>query len=194
MAIKRNDEFKRDYEELLKRRETGNEDLVSEQSFEIFKKWGEEVEAIVRADEIYELSETPPHSVRPVSSIESKPIIEFALREGEKVIKREIEGEHLYLKVDVRNYTKEELMRDFEKRIDDYKGILKDKSRARELVVNHWKVWDMAKEGKPLTQITRELHDVQGHPEYEGWSGLYNQIKRAYKRAEAIMEAVKPLP
>lgn len=188
MAIKRNDEFKRDYAELLKLREMGNKDLVFQKAFEIFKKWGEPWEAIEKA-ELYSRKEGFFLSVIPVIKIDREPIRNFVSGDGET---SDI-GEYLYLEVDIKNYPVNKLVNDFEKVIKRCKKILADKSRDREFTLDYWQVWDMHQEGKPLAQITRELYNVQGHPEYDDWSDFYKKVGRAYKKAEDIMKAIKPL-
>jgi hypothetical protein len=197
MAIKRFPEFEKDrreYEELMKK---GDEDLLTKKMFEIQKNWKHPIDAILRADESYNLMKktdaTKPYfSVKPIAQIDFAPIVKFSKGDGKGIDKEWIEGDYLVLQVDIRNATEEKLKKDFKVIIKQYKRLLKDNTRDKEFYQNPWEVWDKkTKKGKNLSQITREIFDVQGNPGYDGWRDKYEQVRRAYKEAQHFFNSVR---
>lgn len=197
MAIKRCPEFEEDYKKFQELNEKGDENAIAKKMVEMEERWGEPIEAVIKAEESYKLmkntdGEKPLFSVKPVTSINGKPIIKFSSGDGEKVTQEWIEGDYLYLKVNIRNVIGDKLKKDFKAIVDEYKKILKDKSRDRKLSLDHWEIWDKKhKEGKNYRKITRELFDVQGDPIYDGWSDKLSLVIRARKKAESIFKAVR---
>jgi hypothetical protein len=198
MAIKRLPEFKRDYEEFLKIKKTGKSDLIAKKAYELEEKYGDHIEAIENAEKIYyeitKKGKDPSFCIRVVHTIEKDPIREFTFRDEGKVTKRWIEGERLYLEVDIKNATKEELIKDFKRIIDRYDDFLPElrKSKKRESKLDHWEVWDRySQEGRNLLNVTRRIFNVNGNPNFDFDENLYKQVKDAYKRAKNIINSVK---
>ena len=202
MAIKRLPEYESDYKELLSARKTGDGALLSKKMVEIWEKWGEEVEAIEHVEELDEYMDHAEKNKKPPLSVKAirpegfrDPIREFTSRTGDTVTEKWIEGERLYLEVDIYNASKGELKKDFAKIIEEYKEIMSDISRDIP-TTNYrfkWKIWDMChKEGKNLLQITREVFDLQGNPTYDFAPKYYKQVERAYRNADLIIQSLIP--
>jgi hypothetical protein len=182
-------------------KKTENPDLISNKAIELDLKWGERIEAIEVAEIIYK--QTHSFCIRVVHMIEEDPIREFAIGDGEKVVERWIEGNRLYLKVDIKNATKYELIKDFKRVIDQYDDCLKDvrKSKKRTTKLDHWTVWDMHNEGNQnLLTITKNLcygkkkpSGKLGNPTYnKPLMKKYKNVQGAYNRAKDIIESVIP--
>jgi len=198
MAIKRLPEFKNDFAEFLKIKKTRDRDLIFKKACELETKWGEPLELIEKADEFY-YGVTKKgkilYCIRVVSAIEEEPIRKLPLREGEKVVKRQITGSRLYLEVDIFNATKEQLIEDFKRVISKYDPYLPElrKNKKRETKLDHWKVYDLYQERKNFLEVTREIFKVESSmkkekldPNYD--ERLLKQVRNAYKRAEKIIE------
>lgn len=197
MAIKRLPEFKKDYQDYLKIRKKGDQTLIIEKIVELYKKWGEEIPSIENAENIYynvtKKGENPSFCIKVVYSIEKNPVREYALGNGEKITKRWIEGDRLYLEVDMRNANRGELIKDFKRIIDEYDDILPGVrgTRKRKTKVDHWEVWNTYQKNKNLQNVTRKIFDVKGKLYKDFGEGLYKQVVRAYNRAENIIKSVK---
>lgn len=69
-----------------------------------------------------------------------------------------------------------------------------ERGRFREMSVDPWKVYDMHKEeGMTFLKITHDLFKEIGHPAYDKRvSSHYKQVKRAYQKAQSLIESVTP--
>lgn len=199
MAIKRHPEFKKDYQELLKIRQTHDEQRIARKEYEIRKKWGESVEAIEKAEELYSPKRLP--SVRPVISqtLPYEPLrVLYTLGQEvdgkEVIIEQPLAGERLYLEVDIRNYPVTAIMEDIMQIITHYKEILKDTGRNKEFTLDIWRIYDMKASGLNFSQIARQLSGIEGNPSYnDDLMKCYKQVKRAYEKARTIIETCKDL-
>lgn len=212
-AIKRLPEFIKDYEaykckrfKLDKPDKYESEPRKSDLNRLIFhenelkKKWGCPVDAIINSDEMAKRKKKPP-SVRPVTSIDQPPMKKFQIGKGNKIIKTKIEGECLYLKIDL-SQTEQKLVDDFGAVIKPYQDALKNQSRSkrerqRETTEDIWDIYDLhMKEGVSLLEIARRLsgNDYptgERTPAYSDtlWSP-YKRVERAYKKAKEIIQTV----
>lgn len=116
---------------------------------------------------------------------------EFQKKSAEFLIEN---GRYLTLKLDL--YASDSSLL---KAVKMHIGMLKSRldiplpERERETSVNPWEVWDMIhKEGKNLSQATREIFDVEGNPKYDFDESLYKQVLRAYEKANKMIDAVHP--
>jgi hypothetical protein len=71
----------------------------------------------------------------------------------------------------------------------------KAKGRKRETTANPWKVYDMHyNKGMNFSKITKELFGIIKSPSYDNEAkSRYEQVKRANKKAEEMIEQVTPL-
>lgn len=189
MAIKRHPEFKENYNAYNKLK---NSNKRLQKAFEIKKKWGYEVERIINIEKIKNLK---PDCVKQTFGIYEKPMQIISIRSGDEVIKREVSGERLYLKVDI-YATTDDLMKAFKGIISEYKEVLpKDKRRnkgTRE--VNIWDAYDMHTiDNLDISQITQKLIDSKKKDLYVSnpYQAVYNAVKRGIAKAEKNIRQVK---
>ncbi len=132
--------------------------------------------------------------------IERDPIVHFVVADVKENDEREItdyclSGERLYLEVDIKNATKNELKKDFKRIIDEFDNFLKEerKKRDQQTKVDHWKVYDMRHKDKlNFTQIARKLSEKKGNSTYNSdLEAALKAVKRAYNAAEVIMQNVE---
>jgi hypothetical protein len=70
----------------------------------------------------------------------------------------------------------------------------KNKGRKRDTTVDPWRVYDMHhREKKNFLRITKKLFEIQKNPTYDPQAkSRYNQVERAYRKAERMIEIVIP--
>ncbi len=198
MAIKRLPAFMIDYEEYLIVK-SKNSELGYKKADEMGIKWGEPLASIEKADEIFydvtKKGKDPSFCIKVVHSIERDPLSRFSLGDGSEVTDWFLSGDRLYLEVDIKNATKNELKKDFKRIIDGFDNYLKKESgkRNRQTIFDHWEVYDMHhKENMNFTQIARALSREKGNPTYNpDLEAALKAVKRAYNAAEAIMQNVE---
>lgn len=219
MAIKRHPEFIEEYEEYIKLKcltQPMCEDTEQsiEKSIEIWEKWGVSVEEIEHAEE---MSKEAHDCIMVVTTIENTPMsiiddgssykiiatketpdgsLTFGIRGGGPV-KKKVVGNKLYLEVDIYD-TISNLKEEFDRTIRKYKAMLpEDKSRDKELNVDHWKVYDMANnENLNPHQIAKDNSGIKDNASHnkklESWDkAVRNALNRATRMVEYVGEQAK---
>jgi hypothetical protein len=211
-AIKRLPEFIKDYDEYEQLKKTI--DPIKDESGpkgsvfngiifredKLKKKWGCPVDAINMADKMSKRKKKP-SSVRQVTSIDQPPIIKFQIGKDKDIIREQIEGECLYLKVDL-SKTMDTLVHDFKALVKSYQDIIKQSAKSKQerqgtTSEDIWEIYDLhTKNGMPLLEIARRLSgndypSGERTPAYreELWSP-YKRVERAYKKAKEIIQTV----
>lgn len=108
----------------------------------------------------------------------------------QSILRSQFRGKYLYLRVDL-NKRKQDLMKDFELEIDNFKSLFpKDTSRRKETTLEPWYIYDLRHhEGLNFAQIARKLSGIDGDPNIDEKLGsVYKQCRRAYKKALKIMQ------
>lgn len=212
LAIKRHPEFIKDREQYERIKQTGNTDHICGMEYYIEHKWGEPLARIEYAEEHRRLKregKSPLSSISVVTHIEEEPIVSFKSWEGESVKRRWNTGSHLYLKVDL-NFSRETLKKDFLKIVDSYQSRSRDLSREGKTTIDPFEVYDLhIYHKKNFLQITKErmgitestiANERKKNPKYRPSPAydvevrnIYKQVKRAYIKANKIIEMVGPL-
>jgi len=101
---------------------------------------------------------------------------------------------YLMLKIDL-TANKKSILQEVESRINVYRSLVKrDDTRNRETLASPWQVYDLIHiDGKNPLQITKLLYRVKDNPtESERTKAYYEQVNRAYKKAEKMISEVCP--
>jgi hypothetical protein len=103
---------------------------------------------------------------------------------------------HLRVKVDLNAPIKENLFH-VKKDIETYKKVIEElddepKKRKRGNIYSLWEVYDLKKKRLNLSQIARKLSGIDGNPSHDSIVRQhFDSVKRAFKKAEKIMEEVR---
>ncbi len=191
MAIKRHPQFQQDYKDLLEARANGDEERIVAISVRVLKRWGEEIEQIGNADELYEQSRLNVRDVEPVTSVFSEPLRVLRSGKNNEIVEEKLLGDDLYLRVNI-NAPLDKLVDDFKDIVSRYQGLAGNRGRTRKFQVDPWLVYDLHTEGKSLVEITREMFGLEGNPVEDGWEAEYRTVIRACKHAKQLVAAIKP--
>ena len=114
---------------------------------------------------------------------------------GYSSLSRYRDGRHVILAVDVTK-KKQTIFKELDKllvRIKKDYGISGDTTRDRDVSLDIWKIYDYKTQEKlNFTQIARKVSGLKGNPSYnERLKARLNAVKRAYSKAEEIVNRVK---
>jgi tetratricopeptide (TPR) repeat protein len=115
-------------------------------------------------------------------------------RKSERLFIRE--DRYLHLKIDL-TASIPALVKAFKDEIKKWRPAVQDftsLAREKKTKVNPWMVYDLNKfEDKNLLQITKQKFGVKENPTYDSDADVhYQRVKRAFKKAKSMINAVKP--
>jgi len=187
-AIWRLPEFQADYK-LYKALRHKNKITLKE--IELERKWGYSIDKIIHADAVAKQRKDAT-TVRPVIYLSENPYIIVWSDSGAKNEGRII-GERLYLKVDLKDKTYEQLTADFIEAIKPYKDILdiSEKTRNRKSdSLDVFDIYDLHHKGNlNKVEITRHVFKVDGNPVYDFDEKFLKRVTTALTNAETIIKA-----
>jgi hypothetical protein len=194
MAIKRTPEFNKDHEEYKKLK---SYDQRIQREIEIEEKWGFSLDKIMKADEVAK-KRIDALSIHPVIAISDKPY-KIAFKNEVPI---RIEGEALYLKVDLIGNTESRLADDFMEIIKKYLSLLpkdvssddkKKRNRKTDIQGGVFPIYDKYIElNGDLIKTTKQLFNLEGRPASLPGPNQFDekylkQVKTAIKNAKAMI-------